>query len=76
MAETHRATVYLEPRLHKAVKMKAVETDQSLSQIINEALRQNLAEDARDLEAIETRRSRPERAFSDFLKELKKDGLL
>ncbi len=56
--------------------MKAVETDQSLSQIINEALRQNLAEDARDLEAIETRRSRPERAFSDFLKELKKDGLL
>lgn len=46
---TKRATVYLEPELHRALKLKAVETSYSISELVNEALRENLLEDANDL---------------------------
>ena len=49
---THRATVYLDPGLHKALRLKSVETERSVSDLINEALRRDLAEDADDLAAF------------------------
>lgn len=74
--DPRRATIYLEPRLHKALKLKAAHLDRTLSDLVNEAIRQSLAEDAIDLEAIEKRKKQPERSFEAFVTELRKDGLL
>lgn len=76
MVELRRATLYLEPKLYKALKLKAAQQDRSLSELVNESIRQSLEEDFIDLEAIEQRKKSPERSFEGFLKELRKDGLL
>ena len=50
-----RATVYFDPHLHRALRIKAAETDRSVSELVNEAIRHSLAEDAEDLAAFEAR---------------------
>ncbi len=69
-----RATVYLNPMLHKALRIKAAETSRSISELINEAVRLSLAEDAEDLAAFRDRGEEPLLAFEDVLKKLKKNG--
>lgn len=76
MAKPKPATIYLDPRLHRALKHKAAAQDSSISDLASEAIRRSLAEDAIDLEAIEKRRQQKERDFESFVKELKADGLL
>lgn len=71
-----RATVYLDPVIHKALKLKAVETDRSVSELINEAVRQSLMEDAEDLAAFEERVSEPLVSYEEMVKRLKADGRL
>lgn len=72
--ETKRATIYLDPALHRALRIKAAETSRSMSEIVNEAVKQALAEDAEDLAAFEIRANEPLVSFENMLKELKKDG--
>ena len=67
MAELRRATVYLDPEIHRALKLKAASTDQSISEMVNEAVRLALADDAEDLEAFETRVSEPDVDFDTFV---------
>ncbi len=69
-----RATVYLDPVLHKALRLKAAETSRSVSELINEAIRDELAEDADDLASFEARKQEPVIAFEDFVRELKRNG--
>ena len=71
-----RATVYLDPQLHKALRVKAAQTERSLSDLINEAVRQSLSEDAEDLAAFEDRAKEPNLAFEEVLKDLKRRGKL
>jgi len=71
---TKRATVYLDPELHKALRLKSVETSRSMSELINEAIREELAEDAEDLAAFRTRQNDPVIAFEEFVDELKRNG--
>ncbi len=71
-----RATIYLETNLHKALKLKAAETDRSISDLVNEAVRLSLKEDAIDLEAIRSRRKEPRRSLESFIAEMTKSGLL
>ena len=71
-----RATIYLDPALHKALRIKSIETSKSMSKLVNEAIRMTLAEDAEDLAAYEKRVREPLIPFKDVLKELKKDGRL
>jgi hypothetical protein len=71
-----RATVYFDPQLHRAVRLKAVETEKSLSEVVNDAVRQSLAEDAGDLAAFEERAKEPSLAFEAVLKDLRKRGKL
>ena len=71
---TKRATVYLEPNLHRALRLKAVETSRSVSELLNDAIRGELAEDAEDLGAFDARKNEPTIAFEDFVKELKRHG--
>ncbi|MDI6741936.1 MAG: hypothetical protein QMD11_04265 [Smithella sp.] len=71
-----RATVYLEPDLHKALRLKAVETSQSLSKLVNDAIKESLAEDAEDIGAFEERAKEPLISYESMVKRLKKDGRL
>ncbi len=76
MAEStqKRATVYFEPHLHRALRLKAAETDSSVSELVNEAVREALSEDADDLAAFEDREKEPELMFEDVVRDLKRRG--
>ncbi|GMT46474.1 MAG: hypothetical protein IEMM0007_0040 [bacterium] len=69
-----RSTIYLDPVLHKALRIKALETSRSMSELINDAVREALAEDAEDLSAFEERANEPLISYDAMLKRLKKDG--
>ena len=71
-----RATVYFDSQLHRALRIKAAETDQPISTIINDAVRLSLAEDAEDLAAFEERAREPNLSFEAVLKDLRKRGKL
>ena len=73
-ALTKRSTVYFDPSIHNILKVKALETSRSISDIVNEAILHELSEDAEDLEAFEQRASEPSISFENLLKELKADG--
>jgi hypothetical protein len=73
-AQTKRATIYFEPDLHKALRLKAVETNQSLSELVNEAVREALAEDAEDLAAFEDKGEEPVISYDEMVMKLRKDG--
>ncbi len=73
-ALTKRATVYFDPSIHKILKVKALETSRSISDLVNEALLHELSEDAEDLQAFEKRASEPSISFEDLVKGLKADG--
>ena len=73
---TKRATVYLDPVLHKALKLQSIETSRSVSDLINDAVRDELAMDAQDLAAFDERKNEPVIEFEDFVKGLKNDGIL
>lgn len=73
---TKRATVYFDEHLHRAIRLKAAETDRSISDLVNEAVRQSLAEDADDLAAFDDRASEPDLLFEDVVKELRQRGKL
>ena len=69
-----RATVYFDPIIHKALKLKSIETSKSISELVNKAVKEALAEDAEDLSAVEERADEPLISFSEMVKRLKKDG--
>ena len=71
-----RTTIYIDPSLHRALRLKALETGQSISQIINDAVRQALAEDEEDIRAFEERAAEPVLSYEAVLKDLKKHGKL
>ncbi len=72
--EVKRATIYLDSDLHKALRLKAVETSRSVSNLVNDAVREALAEDAEDLAAFEERVGEPLISYDEMVKRLKKDG--
>lgn len=76
MAGEARMTVYLQPKIYRALKVKSATTDRSVSEIINAAVMEALREDAVDLEAFDKRSKEPARPFDQILKDLKRDGLL
>ena len=69
-----RATVYFDPIIHKALKLKSIETSKSISELVNKAVKEALAEDAEDLSVVEERADEPLISFSEMVKRLKKDG--
>ena len=73
---TKRATIYFEEELHRALRLKAAETDASVSELVNEAVRQALAEDLEDLSAFADRVKEPSVSFEATVRKLKRDGKL
>jgi len=74
MSESRRATVYLDPEIHRALKLKAAVSDRSISEMVNEAVRFSLAEDAEDLAAFDDRVTEPDIDFGSFVKSLRRRG--
>ncbi|OGX36550.1 MAG: CopG family transcriptional regulator [Omnitrophica WOR_2 bacterium RIFCSPHIGHO2_02_FULL_52_10] len=69
-----RTTIYLDPDLHKIIKFKALETSRSVSDLVNDALKHELAEDQEDLEAFKQRESEGSISYEELLKTLKDNG--
>jgi hypothetical protein len=70
-ASQKRATIYFDADLHRALRLKAVDTDRTISELVNEAVRLRLAEDSEDLAAFDERAHEPNLRFEDVLKDLK-----
>ena len=73
-SQQKRATVYFDPYLHRALRLKAAETDRSISQLVNEAVKSAFAEDADDIEAFNVREKEADYSFEDVVKDLKRRG--
>ncbi len=72
----NQSTIYLEEPLHKALRVKAAETDTSISDLVNTAVRQALAEDAEDLKSFRDRAKEPRMSFEDLVRDMKRRGTL
>ena len=69
-----RSTIYFEPELHRALRMKAASTERSISDLVNDSVRQALREDQEDLAAFEERAAEPTITYEALLEELKAHG--
>ena len=69
-----RSTVYFDPVIHRALRLKAAETDRSISGLVNDAVKASLAEDAEDLASVEERAAEPNLSFEKVVKDLKRSG--
>lgn len=68
--------MYFDPEIHQALRLKAATSDKSISDMVNDAVKLTLAEDAEDLEAFEERKQEPSLDFEQFVKALKRRGKL
>jgi len=75
-ARPRRVTVYFEPEIHRVLRLKAAETDRSVSQLVNEAVRLSLSEDLEDLAAFDERAGESTLSFENVLKDMKQRGVL
>jgi len=71
---TKRSTIYFEPEIHRALRMKAAHTGRSISSLVNEVVQRALSEDQEDLSAFEERASEPTITYEDLLNDLKAHG--
>jgi predicted transcriptional regulator len=76
MTTTKTSMIRLDPALHRALRRKAEETDRSVTELVNDAVRERLAEDADDLSVIERRRNEPTRPFDTFVAGLRRRAKL
>lgn len=72
--DTKRSTIYFKPGLHRALRIKAADTQRSVSDIVNDAVLRALREDAEDLSAFEERAKEPTLTYEELLKDLKSCG--
>jgi hypothetical protein len=73
---SQRSTVYFDPDIHKALRLKAAEENRSISKIINEAVLVLTTEDAEDFSDVDARMSEPSIGYAEFVKSLKADDIL
>ena len=76
MSDPKRTTIYFEPDIHQALRLKSAVSERSISEMVNDAVRSSLAEDAEDLEAFDDRADEPAVDFEDFVKKMKRSGKL
>ncbi len=71
---TKRTTFYIDNNLHHALRIKAAETEHSMSELVQEAIKLSLAEDSIDLAVFKDRKKESSLPFENVLKKLKKNG--
>jgi len=76
MDETKRATIYFEAEVHRALRLRAAACNRSISEMVNEAVRMTLAEDADDLRDADQRQDEPSTGFEEFVTSLRNSGRL
>lgn len=76
MSTLKRATIYFEPQIHQALRLKAAVSDRSISDLVNDVVKLTLSEDAEDLEAFADRRHEPNLDFESFVRDLRQRGEL
>lgn len=69
-----RSTVYFEPAIHQALKLRAASTDVSVSELVDDAVRLLMREDQEDLSVLSERAHEPEVSYEDFVNELRRVG--
>ena len=69
-----RTTIYFDPEIHQALRLKAAETERSVSELVNEAVKLFLVEDIEDLAALEERAHEPELPFEEVVRDLRRNG--
>jgi hypothetical protein len=69
-----RSTVYFEPNIHQALKMRAASSHLSVSELIDEAVRLLMSEDQEDLAAVSERLNETEISYEELLNDLKSHG--
>ena len=74
MSDAKRATVYFDADIHRALRLKAAANERTISDLVNDAVRLALVEDAEDIEAFEERASEPVLDFEEFVKDLRRRG--
>ena len=75
-SNTVRSTIYLDPDLHQALRLKAAVAHKSISEIVNDSIRESLREDEEDLRAFELRTAEEPVPYETFLAKLKADGTI
>lgn len=76
MPAPKRSTIYFDPELHRAIRLKAVAIDASISDVVNDAVRRSLSEDAADLADFDKRSREPVLDFEDVVRAMKRSGKL
>jgi type II secretory pathway component PulM len=76
MSTPKRATVYFEPEVHKALRLRAAANDQSISDMVNDAVKASLAEDAIDLASFDKRKRERSVSFDSFVQGMKRRGAI
>jgi hypothetical protein len=74
MEESKRATIYFDADVHRALRLRAAACNRSISDMVNEAVRMALAEDADDLRDVEKRQEEESIGFEEFVSSLRKSG--
>ncbi|HPA47740.1 MAG TPA: CopG family transcriptional regulator [bacterium] len=73
---TKRSTIYFDPAIHHALRLKSVHAGKTVSELVNDAVRLALCEDEEDLAAFRERAHEPVMTFEELLKDLKAHGKL
>jgi len=74
LSRNKRTTIYLDSDLYTALRLKAATISRSVSYLVNDAVRESLAEDAEDIAAYDERIKEPVISYDEMIKRLKKDG--
>ena len=74
MEESKRATIYFDADVHRALRLRAAACNRSISDMVNEAVRMTLAEDADDLRDVKQREEEESIGFEEFVSSLRKSG--
>jgi phosphate uptake regulator len=69
-----RSTIYFEPRIHQALKVKAASSHVSVSELVDEAVRLLMSDDQEDLAAFSERENEKDISYEALLNDLKKHG--
>ena len=73
---TKRTTIYLDPELHRALRLKSAESNRTISELINELVKMELSADESDLRAFREREDEPTISYEALLQDLKAHGKL
>jgi hypothetical protein len=74
--QMQRTTIYFDPDLHKALKLKALETSRSITDLVNQSVRDALSEDIEDINVFEERKNEALISYEQMLRKLKKNGTI